>query len=159
MPGSRSRSRGHGGQIQRCIGFLFLLLVLLRSELAAAEGDAVSLNKSMVVIHIKMREILDAELLLACRGGEEEGRRVEGCGSVDLLLDGRGGEGEKLCWASSSASTTWRFGVWATASAPVVSLSLFDHHGDGAEGKDAVRQTAAAQLFFSAFFSEGNRHA
>jgi hypothetical protein len=128
------------------LGFLSQLLVLLRSELAAAEENKVSLNKVMVVYHFQMREILDAELILAGRGGKEEGRRVEGCSSVKLLLDGRGGEGEKLSWASSSASMMWRLGDWATAFAPVVSFSLFGHHGDGAEGRDVVRQVAAAQL-------------
>jgi hypothetical protein len=122
------------------------ILLLSSLELAAADGNTVSLNKIVVVYHIQMREILDAELLLAGRGGEEEGQRVEGCSSVKLLLDGRGGEGEKLSWASSSASMMWRLGDWATAFAPVVSFSLFGHHGDGAEGRDVVRQVAAAQL-------------
>jgi hypothetical protein len=108
MPGSWSRAWDHGGQIQSLVGCPSLLLVLLRSELTVEKETTVSFNKSLAVYHIKMREILEAELLLAGRGGEEEGRRVEGCSSVEFLLDGRGGEGEKLCWASSSASKMWR---------------------------------------------------
>jgi hypothetical protein len=65
-----------------------MLLFLLWSELAAAEGSTVSFNKVLIVYHIQMREILGAELLQAGRGGEEEGRRVKDCSSVKLLLDG-----------------------------------------------------------------------
>jgi hypothetical protein len=105
-------------------------LLLSSLELAAADGNTVSLNKIVVVYHIQMREILDAELLLAGRGGEEEGRWVEDSGSVELLLDGRGGEGEKLYRATSSASTVWRSGGSGGSRCSGGSL-LSRHHGGG----------------------------
>jgi hypothetical protein len=122
-----------------------LLLFLLWSELAVAEGSTVSFNKVVVVFHIQRREILGAEPLLAGRGGEEKGRRVEDCSWMKLLLDGRGGEGEKLRWASSSASTMWRLACWCflLKGCAVLSPSLSGHGGKGRRKGDVVLLTQA----------------
>jgi hypothetical protein len=144
MPGSWSRARVNGGQIRSYLGCPSLLLLLLRSELAAEKETTVSFNKVLVVYRSKIYEILDVELLLAGRGGEEEGRWVEGCSSVELLLDGRGGEGEKLYWASSTASTVWRSG--GSGGSRCSGGSLLSRHRGGGGGDVEARTVRVCSL-------------
>jgi hypothetical protein len=107
LPCSASGLLDLGAQIRGALGFLLTVVLLLWSEQAVVSGNATPLNKLRAAGYLLMKSKVAAELFLADRGGEGEGRRWVASAVVLLLLAVRGGEEEWKRCAASSASSWW----------------------------------------------------
>jgi hypothetical protein len=113
LPCSEDGALGRCRQILGVVGPLLLLLILLGSELSGRRSGAIFFNKLVAAGLCRLLGSQDVEVLLAGRGGEGENGDVMARYAVVILPAGLGGEGESGCSLSLCApGTRSRFVGW-----------------------------------------------